>query len=75
MIIYSILFSLLYQLYSLIRLADTILPNVSTSSIPHEGGCYPVLFENVPEGRFKITIPGQEIFEKLNAEKFDGLLE
>jgi hypothetical protein len=27
------------------------------------------------EGRFKITIPGQEVFEKLNAKKFDRPLE
>ena len=39
------------------------------------GGCDPALFENVFEGRFKIAIPGQEVFEKLNAEKLDGPLE
>jgi len=33
------------------------------------------LLENLPERRFKIAIPGQEVFEKFDAEKFDCLLE
>jgi hypothetical protein len=39
------------------------------------GSVRTVLFENMQEGRFKITIPGQEVFEKLNAKKFDRPLE
>ena len=38
-------------------------------------GCRPVLFEDVPERRFKVALPGQQVFEKLNAEKLDGLFE
>src|SRR5205085_1979601 len=35
----------------------------------------PALLENVPEMRFKIAMPGQKVFEKFDAEKFDCLLE
>jgi hypothetical protein len=38
-------------------------------------GCDPVLFENVPEGRFKIAIPGQQVFEEFDAEERDTSLE
>ena len=30
------------------------------------------LVENVPEGRFKVAIPGQQVVEKLDAEERDG---
>jgi hypothetical protein len=33
------------------------------------------LVENVPEGRFKVAVPGQQVFEELNAEKLDGSIE
>jgi len=33
------------------------------------------LVENVPEGRFKVAIPGQQVFEELNAEKLDSPIE
>ncbi|HEY5913692.1 MAG TPA: hypothetical protein VJA21_24150 [Verrucomicrobiae bacterium] len=29
----------------------------------------------MPEGRFKVAIPGEQIFEELNAEKLDSSIE
>jgi hypothetical protein len=33
------------------------------------------LVENVPEGRFNVAIPGQQVFEERNAEKLDSPIE
>jgi hypothetical protein len=43
-----------------------------TSSIPTIHGNPGLLVKDVPEGRFKIAIPPQQVFEKLDAKERNG---
>jgi hypothetical protein len=52
---------------------ETTAAEVASTRTPPR--CGPAFFENAPEGRFKIAIPCQHVFEELNAEKLDRPIE